>query len=108
MFKAVRQRYLAVKIDSEQFFEERDIIDAVWRSVFQLFGEYGASQTRLFLVCYDKQSKQAILRCSLQTLPLVRASITSITKVNSEPVAIHVLRVSGTIKALLDKLKLKA
>lgn len=105
MLKTMRQRhrYLAVKVDSDQLFEERDIIDAVWKMVFQLFGEYGASQTSLFLIKYNKQRKQAILRCSLKALPIVRASITSVTRIKDKTVAFHVLRVSGTIKGILRK-----
>lgn len=106
MSKAMRPRYryLAVKVDSQQLLEERDIIEAVWKAVAQLFGEYGASQIGFFLVKYDKQSKQAILRCSLKALPMVKASIASVTKMKEKPAAFHTLKISGTLKALLGKM----
>ena len=105
MFKAMRQRhrYLAVKVDSEHSFEEQDIVNAVWKAVVQLFGEYGASQAGLFLVKYNKQRNQAVLRCTLKALPMVRASIASVTRIKDKPVAFHVLRVSGTLKGILRK-----
>jgi len=102
--KATRQRYLAVKVDGEESFEERDIMDAVWRAMVQLFGEYGASQAGLFLVRYNRQNRQAILRCWLKALPMVKASIASVNGIKEKPVAFHTLKISGTLKALLRKM----
>ena len=96
----MRKRYLALKVESEEPLSERDLIGAIWDSVLQLFGEYGASQTNLYLVEFDPESGCAILRCSHKAVDLVRASITAITRVNEKSVAIHVVRVSGTLRAL--------
>jgi len=101
--RRVKQRYLALKIESVESFEEEDIKDAVWNAVIQLFGEYGASQTGLFLVQYDRQRKEAVLRCWHKSLPMVHASVASVTKMKDKPVAIHVLRVSGSLRALRKK-----
>jgi RNase P/RNase MRP subunit POP5 len=100
----VKQRYLALKIESVESFEEEDVKDAVWSAVTQLFGEYGASQVGLFLVQYDRQRKEAVLRCSHKALERVHASIASVTKIGDKPVAMHVLRISGTLRALKKKL----
>jgi RNase P/RNase MRP subunit POP5 len=100
LIRRVKQRYLALKIESAESFEEGDVRDAVWSAVIQLFGEYGASKAGLFLVQYDKQRKEAVLRCSHKALPMVHASIASVTKIRDKPVAMHVLRVSGTLRAL--------
>jgi RNase P/RNase MRP subunit POP5 len=83
--------------------EEDDVKDAVWNAVFQLFGEYGASKAGLFLINYDKQKKEAVLRCSHKALPVVHAAIVSITKIKDKPAALHVLKISGTIKSLSKK-----
>jgi len=96
----VKQRYLALKIASEESFEEEDVRDAIWSAVTQLFGEYGASQAGLFLVKYDKQRKRAVLRCSQKALTKVHASVASVTDIKNKPTSIHVLRVSGTLRAL--------
>ena len=105
MTRRVKQRYLALKIESVESFEEDDIKDAVWSAVIQLFGEYGASQAGLFFVQYDKQRKEAVLRCSHKALEMVHASIVSVTKIGDKPVAMRVLRVSGTLRALKKKLE---
>jgi len=96
----VKQRYLALKIESAESFEEENVKDAVWSAVTQLFGEYGASQAGLFLVQYDRQKKEAVLRCSHKALPMVQASIASVTKIKDKSAAIHVLGVSGSLRAL--------
>jgi RNase P/RNase MRP subunit POP5 len=100
MIRQVRPRYLAIQIDTDASFEEDDVKDVVWNTVFQLFGEYGASKAGLFLINYDKQKKQAVLRCSHKALPIVHSSVVSITKIKGKPTALHVLKISGTLKAL--------
>jgi len=103
MIGRMKKRYLALKVESTEPLEEDDIKDAVWSALIQLFGEYGASQARLFLVEYDKQKKLAVLGCSLKALPMVRASIASITEIKNKPATLHVMRISGTLKALNRK-----
>jgi len=101
--RRLRRRYLALKIVSEQPVNGRDIMDAVWKAVVQLFGEYGASQASLSLIEYDSQNNYAIVHCSHRAVDVVRASVASITEMNGKPAAIHVLGVSGTIRALRKK-----
>ena len=103
MIKRVKRRYLLLRIDSAVPVEEGDLKDAVWNAVTRLFGEYGASQAGLFFVKYDRERKEVVLRCSLKALGMVHASIVSITRIRNEPTTIHVLRVSGTIRALSRK-----
>jgi RNase P/RNase MRP subunit POP5 len=71
----------------------------------KLYGEYGASLTGLTLIDYDVERKTAILRTSLVTVNLVRASLASMRSLAGAEAAVHVLAVSGTIKALRKKLK---
>lgn len=103
--KKVRHRYLALKIDSPETFEAKEFMDAVWGAILKLYGEYGASKTGLRLIDYDVKGKTAILRTVHETLTMVRAAIATITQINNKPVALHVVAVSGTIKALYKKLK---
>ncbi len=78
---------------------------AVWDAVVKLYGEYGASLTSLTLIDYDLERKTSILRTSLVTVNMVRASLASITSLAGADAAVHVLAVSGTTKALRKKLK---
>jgi len=101
--RRVRRRYLALKILSEQPVNGRDVMDAVWKAVVQLFGEYGASQVGLSLVECNLQKNYVIVCCSHTAVEVVRASVASITEMNEKTVAIHVLGVSGTLKVLRKK-----
>jgi len=105
LLKKTRRRYLALKIDSDERFSSSEFISAVWDAVLKLYGEYGASRTGLALIDYDAEKKFAILRTAHTTVDMVRAALASITKIGDKPLAIHVLKVSGTIKALYKKIK---
>ncbi len=104
--KRIKRRYLALQVDSEEVPSRKDFMDAVWSAVVKLYGEYGASQTSLALIDYDVEKKMAVIRTSLATVDLVRASLALITSVTGREAAVHVLAVSGTIKALRKKVGL--
>jgi RNase P/RNase MRP subunit POP5 len=94
-----------LQVDSDDVPSRREFMDAVWGAVVKLYGEYGASLTSLSLIDYDVEKKTAVVRTSLATVNLVRASLASVTSVAGKEAAVHVLAVSGTIKALREKLK---
>jgi ribonuclease P/MRP protein subunit POP5 len=102
----VRWRYLALRVVSEQPVNGREVMDAVWNAVLRLFGEYGASQANLSLIEFNLQKNYAVTRCSHTALEMVRASIASITEINEKPAVIHVVGVSGTLRALRKKMLL--
>jgi len=89
-----------VQIKCSETISEREFMDAVWNAVLQLFGEYGASQTGLIPMKFNSKLNYAILRCSHKALDIVRAALASIKQMNGKPVAMRVLGVSGTLKAL--------
>jgi ribonuclease P/MRP protein subunit POP5 len=101
----VRRRYLALKIDSNETFDSKEFMDAVWSAVSKLYGEYGASHTSLSLINYDMEKGFAIIRTAHIAVNIVRTALASITRIGNKPASVHVLMVSGTIKALYDKLE---
>lgn len=105
MLKKTRARYLALIIDSDEMFGSREFMSAVWDAVLRFYGECGASQTGLALIDYNAEKKFAILRTVHTNVDMVRAALASITRIHDKLVAIHVLAVSGTIKALSKKIK---
>ena len=102
--KRVKRRYLALQLETEGVPSEKEFMDAVWGAVAKLYGEVGASLTSLALINFDVERKVVVVRTSLATLDSVRASLASITCVAGKEASVHVLAVSGTIKALLEKL----
>jgi ribonuclease P/MRP protein subunit POP5 len=96
----MRRRYLAVKIVCQEEVSEEEFMEAVWTAILQLFGEYGASKTGLVLIEFNQKKRWAVLRCSHKAVEMVRAAVASVTKINQKPAVLHVIRISGTIKAL--------
>lgn len=105
MLKKVRRRYLALKIDSDEAFGSGEFMNAVWGAVLKLYGEYGASQTGLALIDYNMEKGFAVIRTAHTAVKMVRTAVASITRIGNKPAAIHVLMVSGTIKAFCKKLE---
>ena len=103
MLKREKRRYFALEVVSEQTLNEQTVLDAVQASVHRLFGEYGASQANLKLIKNLPEKRQFVIRCSHKALERVRAAIASTTAINGKNAAIHVLSVSGTLKALAKK-----
>ena len=103
--KRIKRRYLALQIDTDKEPSRKELVDAVWGAIVKLYGEYGASQANLTLINYDPETRIAVIRTSLEALNLVRTSLASITSLIGEKATFHVISISGTIKALLTKLR---
>ncbi len=101
--KRIKRRYLALQLDSDGLPSRKQFMEAVWGAVTKLYGEHGASLTSLALIDYDSERKMAVLRTSLATLDLVRTSLALINSVAGSEAAVHVMAISGTIKALHKK-----
>jgi len=103
VIKREKRRYLALEVVSEQPLNEQIVLDAIQSSVHRLFGEYGTSQANIKLIKYLPEKRQLVIRCSHMMLERVRAAIASTIEVNGKTAAIHVVGVSGTLKALSKK-----
>jgi RNase P/RNase MRP subunit POP5 len=100
--KRVKRRYLAVQLERDGLPSERELLDAIWASLSRLYGEVGASQAGLALISFDVERKVAVVRTSLVCLSSVRASLAAVTSVGGAEASLHVLVVSGTLKALFS------
>ena len=86
-------------------FETREFIDTVWSAIRRLYGEHGASQTRLNMIRYDQDARLAIIRVANPASDMVRAALATITEISETPASIHVIAASGTIKALSRRIR---
>lgn len=100
MLEKPRRRYILIKVDCDNAPGERDFQNALWSNIIRLFGEYGASQTDISMIEYNRDAGYAIVRCQHKALTMVRATIPMITKIGDRKVTLHVLLTSGTLKAL--------
>jgi ribonuclease P/MRP protein subunit POP5 len=102
--KRVKRRYLALRLECEALPTEREIIDTLWVSITKLFGEVGASLSGLTLISFDVERKVAVIRVFLSALTAVRASIATVTNLAGKEASVHVLAISGTLKALYSRI----
>ena len=98
-----KRRYLALEVDGNLAPQEHDFLDAVWRSIVQIYGESGASLASLVLIDYNADAKRAILRVSLAALDMTRTALALITHMGNCALAVHVLSISGTLKLVHHK-----
>lgn len=103
--KRAKRRYLALQLEVEGIPSEREIMDSIWTAVTKLFGEVGASLTGLTMIKFDVERRIAVIRTSLVSLHSVRASLATITSIAESDASVHVLAVSGTLKALYDRIE---
>ena len=103
--KRTKRRYLALQLDSDGTPTSKEFTDAIWNAITKLYGEYGASQTGLALIKYDEGEKKAVIRTALATVNIVRTALASITRVADKEAAVQVMAVSGTLKALHEKIR---
>lgn len=95
-----RHRYAAFRVLSSTRIGDKDVREVIQRSILELFGVYGLSTIEPKVLEYDEKQGGGIIRCNNLHLPLLRASLASITTIDDKPVSFFVLKVSGTLKAL--------
>ena len=103
-----RRRYLLLGLEGNAPAEAGDLVGLILSAVVEFFGEDRAVGAGLKLIEYDRDRRLAVLRCSHDCLRFVRAAIASITEWGGHPLAVHVLDVSGTLRALRRRLPSRA
>lgn len=99
-----RRRYLLFEVLSERALEKWELLREIWDSLYTLYGDLGASESKVWLIEYHTldgaTGGRGILRCAHQHVEDVRASLACIHAVNNVRVGIRVIRTSGTLKGL--------
>lgn len=103
MLRRSKRRYIALELECSSSPSLETLADALWSATSRLYGEYGASKIGLVIIEYAADMKIAIVRVSASAVESVRAAIASITNIEGNPMALHVIRVSGTLKSLRRK-----
>lgn len=95
-----RRRYLKFWIRGNEGFSVKEVADAIQRGVLAFYGVEGLSTIETNLIDFDEDSQSGILRCNHSHLKELRASLAFITRIGEGAAAIHVDKVSGTIRNL--------
>lgn len=94
----IGRRYIAFRVEGKA--SKRSIEEAIISAVERLYGLHGLWRLEPRLIEFDEEKRIGIVRCNHRYLPWMRASLASITKIDGSPASLHVLRVSGTLRAL--------
>ena len=95
-----RRRYLKFWIRGDEGFSVKEVADAIQKSALTLYGFQGLSRIDPNLIDFDEGSQSGVLRCNHDTLREMRASLAFLTSIGERAAAIHVNKVSGTIRSL--------
>ena len=99
-----RRRYIVFEVISERGIDKKALLKEILDSIYSLYGDVGASESKLWLIGYDKRKDtdigtgRGILRCAHDKVEEVRAALACIHSVNEAMVGIRVIGISGTIK----------
>ncbi len=100
-----RKRYIVFDVDSEDDFSKNELSNAIFREALALFGDAGTSDLGITLLEFN--GSQGVLRCNHNCVESVRAVLASLRSVKRTRTVLHVLGVSGTARAAIEKFKRK-
>jgi ribonuclease P/MRP protein subunit POP5 len=100
-----RRRYLVFEVISEREIERKELLKEIWDCIYSLYGDVGVSESKIWLIQYDKRAGIGILRCAHKKVEEVRAALACLHSVNETRtrIGIRVLGISGTIKGARKK-----
>jgi len=101
-----RYRYIFVKpFPGDVRLDKLEIWKAVQSSLQYLVGALGYADVNPYLVRVQKDLDGLVMRCNSKHIRTFVAAIALVNNVGGERVALDIKKVSGTLKALLRKLK---
>jgi ribonuclease P/MRP protein subunit POP5 len=99
-----RKRYIRFRILSESKFPKERVENAIYRSLLDLFGEYGLSLANPRLVEFDEREQRGVLKCAREEVQKIIASLALVSEIDEVRAAVHTEGISGTLKKLKSKL----
>ena len=101
MVREERNRYILFRILSENSdFSEQELLNAIWKSIWDLFGLKEANKIGLWLLEVDFNKKYGIVRCSHKTKEYVISAITLIKEISGKNLILSPVKTSGTIRGI--------
>ncbi len=100
-----KKRYIAFKIVSEERIEFGDLINALWSSILDLFGEVNTGEINFWLIkdAWQEKRQRGLIKCAHSHVKEVRLALALIDRIGESKVSIRSLGVSGTMKSARKK-----
>ncbi|MDO8870406.1 MAG: Rpp14/Pop5 family protein [Methanobacteriaceae archaeon] len=104
------KRYIAFELICQKSITRDELVNLIWNSCLELYGESETSRFRLWLMrkwdCGQKGNDfiiKGILHCNRGDEEKVRASLSLVTNFRGKKVVFHTLGLSGTIHSATQK-----
>lgn len=101
--KKDKKRYLAFEVISNENFNKKDIIRAIWDQSLNILGEVETARSELWIIEYNEEVSIGILKVLVDYLEDLRFVLTTMNEINDNKVIIKSLESSGVIRKLKDK-----
>lgn len=98
-----KKRYVGFKVYSNEPIARDEVVRAMWRETVGFLGENVTSELDLWVLDYDETRQVGFLVCSHKQVDKVKACLTLVNSAKGKKLMVHVLGVSGTVKALNRK-----
>jgi ribonuclease P/MRP protein subunit POP5 len=107
-----KNRYIAFEITSEQKYSRDEVVKAVWNAALRFLGEKGAGTASLWIMDWDAEAQKGIIKVNHKSVDDIKASLTLLSEIKKGDdryaAAYRTITVSGTLKKLREKTKIKA
>lgn len=98
-----RNRYIAFEVISDSDIGRGGVVKATWGSVLKFLGELNASRTSLWVMNWNDEKKEGILKVNHKSVDEVRSALALVKEINGKRVIFHILGVSGTVKKTRER-----
>jgi RNase P/RNase MRP subunit POP5 len=93
-------RYVLVDFFAKTPLSSKAAEQAVHCSIEEMLGKLGSAEIRARMIGFDETRCRAVFRCDSRSIEKLRAVLALMTNIGGNPVAMMVLRSSGTIRGL--------
>jgi ribonuclease P/MRP protein subunit POP5 len=98
-----RNRYIAFELVCDSPIGRGEVVKATWNVLLRFLGELGASKTSLWVMDWNEEKKQGILKVNHLSVDEVRAALVLMNDLGGKPVVFRTLGVSGSVKKTKEK-----
>lgn len=98
-----KKRYIKFSLQSGKPLKERQVQLGVWQHFLERLGALEAAKQRFQFIGFDEKNSWGIVRCSHNKVEQAKQALLEIKEISGIQVKARIIRVSGTIRKLLEK-----